>query len=124
MKTAKAIDPVTRTLLAEFLVHNKQGKLLPGSYTKVDFLISTPSNHVILPVNTLLFRAEGLQVAMVDQSGHVRLKNVSVAVDYGTTVELREGVNPGDQIIVNPSDSVYAGEDVRVSTETEGKIVP
>lgn len=123
LKTAEAIDPVTRTLLAEFVVDNKQGVLLPGSYTSVDFSMSTSSNHILLPVNTLIFRAEGLQVATIDKNNQVVLKHISIAADYGVEVELIEGIQPGEQIIINPSDSIYDGETVRVVSLGEKKSV-
>ena len=123
LKTAKAIDPVTRTLLAEFVVHNQKGVLLPGSYATVQFSISTSSNNVLLPVNALIFRAEGLQVAILDKNNRVILKNISIAVDYGTHVELKTGVKPGEQIIVNPSDSISAGELVRIAGVGDKKLV-
>lgn len=115
IKTANAIDPVTRTLLAEFLVDNKHGKLMPGSYTKVEFSMPASSERIMLPVNTLIFRAEGLQVAVVDKSNHVVLKNITIRTDYGTHVELSSGINAGEQIIINPSDSIYNGERVRIA---------
>ncbi len=115
LKTAEAIDPVTRTLLAEFVVHNQKGLLLPGSYTTVDFSMSTSPNNVLLPVNTLIFRAEGLQVATINKKNQVVLKNISIAIDYGTEVEIKTGVKPGEQIIINPSDSIYQGEVVRIA---------
>ena len=117
LETAKAIDPKTGTLLAQFIVQNKEGRLLPGSYTQVHFSLNTPSNTIRLPVNTMLFRAEGLQVATVDKSNRVRLKTVTMHRDFGREVEISSGINPGDRVIINPSDSIVNGERVRVSTK-------
>ena len=117
LETAKAIDPKTGTLLAQFIVQNKKGHLLPGSYTQVYFSLQTPSNSIRLPVNSLLFREEGLQVATLDKNNHVLLKKVTMHRDFGHDVEISSGVTPGDRIILNPSDSIMNGEYVRVSTK-------
>ena len=124
LRTADAIDPVTRTLLAEFSVNNHDGILLPGSYATVDFsLLSSPEN-VLLPVNTLIFRAEGLQIATIDEHDRVVLKPISIAMDYGTEIEINDGsVTPGEKIIINPSDTIYPGQIVRVVSEGDEKSV-
>lgn len=114
VQTAKAIDPTTRTLLAQFVVDNKKGELLPGSYTEVHFKFLTSKQAIRLPINALLFRAQGLQVATLDDTNRVVLKSVSVDRDFGTDVEISSGVHAGERIILNPSDSITNGERVRV----------
>jgi RND family efflux transporter MFP subunit len=114
LKTAGAIDPKTRTLLAEFIVHNHDGDLLPGSFTEVTFSISSPPHGVLLPVNALLFRKEGLQIAVVDKNNKVVLKNIRIYRDLGSEVEIASHINAGEPIIINPPDSIYHGETVRV----------
>lgn len=113
-QTAHAIDPKTRTLLAQFTTPNKSGELLPGGYTEVLFTLAIPPNTVILPVNTLLFRAQGLQVGVVDKDNKVVLKSVTLRRDFGSTVEIATGVMPGERIILNPPDGIINGETVRV----------
>lgn len=114
LKTANAIDPNTRTLLAEFIVDNKNGILLPGGYTQVLFAMPALPNTVRLPVNTLIFRKQGLQVATLDKLQRVLLKDVSISRDFGNYVELTTGILPGERVILNPSDSIHNGEQVRV----------
>lgn len=116
VETAQAIDPLTRTLLAQFKVNNKDNQLLAGSYAEVLFSFPVSPLTVRLPVNTLLFRSEGLQVATVDSNQCVVLKPITVTRDFGTEVEVRSGINPGDQVIVNPSDSILNGEKVRIAS--------
>ncbi|KTD63048.1 membrane-fusion protein involved in transport [Legionella santicrucis] len=113
-ETAHAIDPKTRTLLAQFTTKNKKGELLPGGYTEVLFRLDVPPNTVILPVNTLLFRAQGLQVAALDKDNTVMLKSITVRRDFGSKIEIATGVMPGDRIILNPPDGIINGETVRV----------
>ncbi|MDR3441549.1 MAG: efflux RND transporter periplasmic adaptor subunit [Legionella sp.] len=114
LKTAQAIDPDTRTLLAQFVAENKQGILLSGSYTEVTLSLPIPPETVRLPVNTLLFRAEGLQVAAVTKENKIKLKSVTINRDFGAAVEIATGVKPGDRIVLNPADSITQGEAVRV----------
>lgn len=115
LNTAKAIDPKTGTLLAEFVVDNKKGKLLPGSYTEVHFKLPVQTNTIRLPVNAIIFRAQGLQVATLNQKNQVVLKQVTIHRDFGNEVEINSGVTPGDRVIINPSDSIVNGEFVRVA---------
>lgn len=114
LNTAEAIDPVLQTLQVEFLVENNESILLPGGYTMVEMSILHDDGSVILPVNTLIFQSEGLQVAMVDEQQHVVLKNINVDTDFGKTVQINRGIQPGEHIILNPPDSLYAGQHVRV----------
>ena len=114
LKTADAIDPITLTLQAEFEVQNPQGILKPGSYTMVEFAIPSHVDSVILPVNTLIFQAAGLQVATLDKDNRVVIKNVEMGIDYGDTVQINSGLRPGEPIIINPIDSLYHGQLVRV----------
>jgi RND family efflux transporter MFP subunit len=120
-RTAGAIDPISRTLLTEILVSNHDGKLFPGAHTMVRVNLATGVNPVVVPVNTLLFRNEnGVQVGLVDSNGIVRLTDVTIGRDYGTTVEIVHGLSETDNVIINPSDSLESGIKVRViKAETE-----
>lgn len=114
LDTAGAIDPATRTLLAQFVAANKQGILLPGGYTEVWFSLPLPSQTVRLPVNTLIFQAAGLQVAVVNTEHKIHLQPVTISRDFGAEVEIAAGVSPGEHIVLNPPDSITEGEMVRV----------
>ena len=122
LKTAGAINPITRTLLAQFVVNNKKGEILAGGYTAVHFKMPTSPLSVHIPVNTLIFRAEGLQVATLDQQNHVVLKSITISRDFGRYVEVQSGITPGEQIILNPSDSIDNGEPVRLSAASAHQI--
>ncbi len=114
LKTADAINPMTLTLQAEFEVQNKDQVLLPGSYTMVEFSIPSIPNSVILPVNTLLFQAAGLQVAVVDKDSRVDLRDITMGTDFGKSVQINSGILPGERIILNPADSIHQGQHVRI----------
>jgi RND family efflux transporter MFP subunit len=114
--TAEAMDPTARTLLVELQVDNAKHELLPGGYTEVHLAVAPPDSAVRLPVNTLLFRAEGLRVAKVDGNSRVNLAHVALGRDFGTEVEVLTGVAPDEQIVINPPDSLREGQEVRVVT--------
>ncbi len=115
VRTADALDPTARTLLIELQVDNGHGDLLPGGYTEVHLNLPQPKSTVRLPVNTLLFRADGLRVAKIDAGGRAHLTTVSLGRDFGTQVEVVAGVAPGEAVILNPPDSLTDGEQVRVA---------
>ena len=114
VRNANAIDLASRTLLVEVDVDNPSGELLPGAYAFVHFKLDKQVPSVVVPANTLLFRAQGLQVAVV-RDGQAQLVPVTIGRDYGTTVEIMTGIQPGDQIIVAPSDSLTSGTRVRIA---------
>jgi RND family efflux transporter MFP subunit len=122
LDTAQAINPVSRTLLVQFKAENKDDVLLPGGYTEVHLILPTQSGAVLLPVNALLFRAQGLQVATVNKDNKVLLKKITISRDYGDVVEVSTGVNKGDTIILNPSDSIINGEKVQIVSVVTDKV--
>ena len=119
-RTADAIDPATRTLNTEVDVPNKDGKLLPGSFGQVHFATGTSVPRITIPVNAMLFRAEGPRVAVVDKDNVVRLRAISIGRDFGATLEILGGLEVSDRIIINPSDSLEEGQKVHVATPNQG----
>jgi multidrug efflux system membrane fusion protein len=114
-RTAEAIDPVTRTLLTEVDVPNRDGRLYPGSFGEVHFKVGSDVNKVTVPVNAMLFRAEGPRLAVIGSEGKVQLRPINIGRDYGATLEILGGVSPGDQVVVNPADSLEDGQQVNVA---------
>ncbi|KWZ54023.1 efflux transporter periplasmic adaptor subunit [Burkholderia ubonensis] len=111
--TAQAIDIVTRTLQIEITLPNADGKLMPGAYVTASLPMASAA-RLTLPSNTLLFRSEGASVAVVDANGRVRLQPVTIARTLGKTLEIGTGVNPGDRVVLDPSDGLAAGDKVNV----------
>jgi RND family efflux transporter MFP subunit len=114
-RTAESIDPNTRTLLTEVDVPNKDQKLLPGSFGEVHFAIGSNVNKVTVPVNAMLFRAQGAQVAVVGSDNKIQLRPINIGKDYGATLEVLGGVRVQDQIVINPSDSLEDGQQVNLA---------
>jgi RND family efflux transporter MFP subunit len=117
VRTSEAITFDTRTLLAEVDVTNPTGKLLSGSYAEVHFKIPGTISTYILPVDTLLFRKEGLRVATV-KDGKAQLLAVTPGRDYGDTIEIVSGLQGKESVIVSPPDSVVNGEKVQIAQAT------
>jgi RND family efflux transporter MFP subunit len=123
-RTAGAIDTSTRTLQTEVTLPNPDGKLLPGAYVEVR-LKAPGSPSLIAPSTALLFRPEGTRIAVVDASGHARLKAVQLGREYGKTIEILGGLKPNDAMIVNPPDSLNDGDLVSVlAPKREGDAAP
>lgn len=120
VRTADAIDPATRTLNTEVDVPNKDGKLLPGSFGQVHFAIGTSVPRITIPVNAMLFRAEGARVAVVDKDSKVHLLPISIGRDFGATLEILGGIDVSTQIIINPSDSLEEGQPVHIAKPAKG----
>jgi len=113
-RTANAIEEASRTLRVEVDVDNPDGALLPGAYVSVHLKLPQAGHALTIPFNATLFRAEGLSVAAV-RDGHVELLPVTVGHDYGTSLEIVAGLTGSEQLIVNPPDSIAAGQQVRVT---------
>lgn len=122
VRNANAIDTASRTLLVEVDVDNPTGELLPGSYVLVHMKLPGAVSHgLTIPVNTMLFRAEGLQVAVV-RNGHAELVPITLGRDYGNEAEVVAGLTTKDQVIANPADSLVTGEPVRITNAQGGSL--
>lgn len=114
VRTADAIDPATRTLLVEISVANPTGAVFSGAFAQVELQVPAAHPTFVLPVETLLFRREGLQVATV-RDGRVVMKRIVPGRDFGDRIEVVEGVAAGDRVIDNPSDGIAEGDPVNLS---------
>ena len=117
VRTADAINITTRTLLIEVDVDNPAGTLLTGSYAEVHLAVPTQISTFLIPVNTLLFRTEGLRVGVVKE-GKVVLTAVTPGHDFGDQIEVVSGLKSDDQVIVNPPDSIVSGQEVQIVKAT------
>jgi RND family efflux transporter MFP subunit len=113
-RTADAIDLSSRTLNTEVDVPNKTGQLLPGGYAQVHLLVGVTGTRLQVPVNALLFRAEGLRAVVVDANHKTHLQQLAIGRDYGTALEVLQGLRPDDWIVLNPPDSLDEGIQVNV----------
>jgi RND family efflux transporter MFP subunit len=121
VRTAGAVDPISRTLLTEVEVPNEDGQLFPGAYVQVHLSTGGRSQSLLIPSNTLLFRPEGMMVGVVGADNKVELKKIEIGKDLGTHLEIIHGLSSEDRVIVNPSDSLASGQTVKIRPLQEEK---
>jgi RND family efflux transporter MFP subunit len=114
VRSADAIDLASRTLNTEVDVPNKTGELLPGGYAQVHLEVKVTGEHLQVPVNALLFRAEGLRAVIIDENHKTHLQALTIGRDYGTTLEVLQGLKATDWIVLNPADSLEEDMPVNV----------
>src|SRR5256714_13780841 len=114
--TSESIAANSRTLLVELHLDNANNEIQPGSYAQARLTPDSLGQIVTLPNNTLLFRAQGLQVGVVKPDNSVELHDIKVGRDFGTTIEIVQGISPSDRVILNPADSTVSGDVVRIAT--------
>jgi RND family efflux transporter MFP subunit len=118
-RTAGAVDPVSRTLQVELQLPNPRAEIFAGSYAQVRFNEAAAPNGLTISDNALIFRAQGMQVAVVGAQGRVSLHSVKLGRDFGNTVEVLDGLKIGDRVINNPPDSIADGMTVQVGAAAE-----
>jgi RND family efflux transporter MFP subunit len=118
VRTADSIDLSSRTLLVEIEVNNPTGELLSGAYAAVHLKLPGNISTFMIPVNTLLFRSEGLRVAVV-KDNKAELVPLTLGRDFGSEVEVLVGLKGDENLIVNPPDSIVSGQQVRLASNAE-----
>jgi len=113
-RTAGAIDAATRTMQVEVVLANPDGRLLPGAYVQVSLPLQG-GGGLVVPTNTLLFRAEGTQVAVVDAQGRITMRRVGLGRNFGETSEVLDGVTESDRLVLNPPDWLANGQTVTLA---------
>jgi RND family efflux transporter MFP subunit len=116
VRTADAFDPATRTLQTELQVDNAEGQLLPGAYAEVHFRLPGAHGLARVPASAVIFRGSGLFAATVGADNRARLKPIEPGRDFGTEIEVLNGIRPGERVIVNPPDSLVDNQLVRVAS--------
>ena len=120
-RTANALDPSSRTLLVEVRTSDAGGILLPGMYAQVDLSVPRKDPPLLIPGDTLVVRANGPQVAVVEADGTVHFRKVQLGRDFGDRLEALSGLQEGQQLVVNPSDAVEEGVKVKTVTAAGGR---
>lgn len=120
LTTANAVNTPTRTIVTEFTVDNAKGELWPGSYVDVHFDFPSDPNVLVLPEQALLFRAQGMQVAVVDGHNRVHLQDVVLGRNLGADVEILSGLKATDKVVANPSLGLLDGQQVKIVQPVHG----
>jgi RND family efflux transporter MFP subunit len=118
VRTANALDPITRTLQVELQLDNSHYQLFPGSYAEVHFKLPGDAQTLRIPANTVIFRAAGLQVATIYAAKKIKLKSIVQGRDLGATIEVLSGIDVSDVIVLNPPDSIVDGTPIRIVPKT------
>jgi RND family efflux transporter MFP subunit len=111
-RTSGALDPATRTMVAQVDVPNVGNALLPGMYAEVKLATTRAVPAILIPANALVVRSAGPQVATV-HDGTIHFTTLQLGRDLGTELEVISGVSDGEQVVINPSDDVVEGAKVR-----------
>ncbi len=119
VRSSEAIEMASRTLLVEVDVANPTGEILPGAYSEVHFKLPSPASTVVIPVTSLIFRSEGLRVAVVRNARAVMVP-ITLGRDFGTEVEVVSGLDATEKVVTNPPDSLVDGQEVRSATAGAG----
>jgi len=114
LTTANAFNPQTRTVVTELVAQNPDHLLWPGTYATVQFVLPSDHSVLVVPEQALLFRDQGMQVAVVDSDSRVHLQNVKLGLNLGQNVQVLSGLNPTDRFMVNPSADMLDGEKVQI----------
>ncbi|MBA2588056.1 MAG: efflux RND transporter periplasmic adaptor subunit [Alphaproteobacteria bacterium] len=115
--SAGAVASATGTVLVQFGLDNTDNALQPGAYAEVKFPLPAGANGIRVPATALMFRDEGMQVATVDATNHVKLKTVIISRDMGASVDVGGGISPKDRIIDNPADALRDGDEVKIGNK-------
>ena len=113
-RTAGALDPQSRTMQVEVQVPNHDGKLYAGMYGQVKFLLVDQNAPIVVPANAFLFRKEGPQVATVENKDRIHWQKISVGRDFGTQLEVLNGLKENTEVVMNPTDDLREGIEVQV----------
>ena len=116
---SNSLDPSSRTLLAEIQLANPSALLMPGMFAQVDLAIPRKDTPLVIPADTLVLRADGPQVAVVQPDGTVRYARIQLGRDYGDHVEVLAGLQEGQELIVSPTETIRDGARVNVSRRNE-----
>jgi multidrug efflux pump subunit AcrA (membrane-fusion protein) len=119
VRTAGAVDPSTRTLLAEVDVPNPGRVLLPGMYAQLRITVDRVNPPLVIPSTALVSRASGPQVIELVPTANgratVHLRSVQVARDYGATLEITSGLTDGALVATIGTQILTDGQTVRIA---------
>ncbi len=114
LNTSESVNDTTGSMLVQLVADNSEGLLKPGSYTQVTFSLPNSGSSVLVPASALMFRPQGMTVAVVDGDGRVKLRVVKIARDFGSKVEIATGLSANDRIVDSPPDALADGDQVHI----------
>jgi RND family efflux transporter MFP subunit len=115
MGDSTAVDPRSGTLLAQFVADNPDGALMPGDYAEATIHVAADTHGVSIPASALIFRAQGTQVAVLDSTNHVHLRDIHIGLDLGDRLVIDQGLSPADHVVDNPPDALRENDPVQLA---------
>src|SRR5205807_6667448 len=113
-RTAGALDPQSRTMQVEVQVPNQEGKLYAGMYGQVKFVLPDDNAPIVVPADAFVFRAQGPQVVTVTNENRIHWQNIHVGRDFGTQLEVLDGLSENTEVVINQNDDLVEGIQVQV----------
>src|SRR6202030_75865 len=120
-RTAYALDPTSRTMQVEVQVPNHNGTLYAGMYGQVKFLLPDDNASIVVPADAFVFRSQGPQVVTVTNDNHIHWQKISVGRDFGTQLEVLDGLAENTKVVMNPNDDLVDGIQVQVKPAEKPK---
>lgn len=117
VRFARALDPTARTMRTELHVNNPEGEILNGLYSEVTFKMHPEKDSFIVPADAVIIRADGTQIAILDPENKAHIKPVHIGRDFGKTMEVLDGLQENDRVIINPTEKIREGIQVNVVSE-------
>jgi RND family efflux transporter MFP subunit len=116
-----ALDTTTRTRQIEVHVANADGTLLPGMYARVKFEAAKTHSALRIASNTLVVNEMGTQVAIVKPDNTVHFVQVKIGRDFGTELEILQGLTGSEKLVTAPGDDLKEGVTVKASDAPPAK---
>ncbi len=108
------VDIASGTTRTQLAVENPNGELMPGAYVNVHIEVASPAGVLSVPASAIIFDKGGIRLAIVNDTGIVSLKTITIARDLGKTVEIATGLAATDRVIESPPDGVVDGDRVKI----------
>ncbi|MBH9969173.1 MULTISPECIES: efflux RND transporter periplasmic adaptor subunit [unclassified Commensalibacter] len=120
LTSARAFNMASRTVTTELTVENASHILWPGTFVQVHFITPADPDILIIPEQALIFRSEGMQVAVVGNDHRVRMQKVKLGNNLGKSIQVLAGIKKTDWIVNNPSAGLLNGQQVKIVDSTPG----
>jgi RND family efflux transporter MFP subunit len=110
---ADALNAETRTMHTEIDVENPDGTLVGGMYAETTLVLHQKENAVTVPIEAVRRNGSTGTAFVVNASGVIEQRSLTLGVDSGPRIEVLSGINDGEQVIVGNLNAFQPGQRVR-----------